>query len=60
MSDIIPPNTKHLRACLSCSLLKSLDQFYNNGCENCVKLKLKGDKARIEECTTSAFEGFAI
>lgn len=47
-----------LRACLRCSLVKTYDQFSKEGCENCPDLKMKGDKKRVEECTSQSFEGF--
>ncbi|KAF0978537.1 hypothetical protein FDP41_002357 [Naegleria fowleri] len=34
-SDVIPTNMRQLRACLTCGLVKTTDQFKANGCENC-------------------------
>lgn len=46
-----------LRACMSCSLIKTVNQFNEDGCENCPFLKYDGDKERISLCTTSQFVG---
>jgi transcription elongation factor SPT4 len=52
------PETRKQRACLLCSMVKSLDQFYRQGCENCEEvLSLKQDQDRIMDCTSSQFEG---
>ena len=32
-------------------------QFYDKGCENCPKLDMEGNRPRIEECTTTHFNG---
>ena len=46
----IPNDLKSLRACLRCSLLKSFQQFYENGCENCDHfLYMKDSAARVHE-----------
>ena len=56
--EIVPNHSKKLRACLLCSLIKTIDQFHQNGCENCETiLDYKGDQDRILECTSSNFEG---
>ena len=33
-TEIVPEELKGLRACLSCSLVKTEDQFLQNGCES--------------------------
>merc|ERR1712232_72819 len=43
--------------CLSCKILKNLIQFYEQGCENCTWLHLKGNNHLIGELTTSKFSG---
>eukprot|EP00428_Durinskia_dybowskii_P077903 CAMPEP_0170354380 /NCGR_PEP_ID=MMETSP0117_2-20130122/72_1 /TAXON_ID=400756 /ORGANISM="Durinskia baltica, Strain CSIRO CS-38" /LENGTH=123 /DNA_ID=CAMNT_0010608335 /DNA_START=62 /DNA_END=433 /DNA_ORIENTATION=- len=53
----IPEEFKALRACLRCSLIKTFEQFNDKGCENCEFIDMEGNKGRIEECTTSYFEG---
>eukprot|EP01039_Chlorochromonas_danica_P003083 gene3083-3371_t len=53
----IPDEFKALRACLRCGLVKTLTQFHENGCENCIFLQLEGNTPRIHECTTAYFEG---
>mmetsp|Transcript_4937 Transcript_4937/g.8151 ORF Transcript_4937/g.8151 Transcript_4937/m.8151 type:complete len:125 (-) Transcript_4937:182-556(-) len=53
----IPVDFKGLRCCLRCSLLKSYEQFYENGCENCAFLNLGQSKRNIDQCTSTYFEG---
>ncbi|CAI5482397.1 unnamed protein product [Closterium sp. NIES-64] len=48
---------RHLRACLRCSLLKTYDQFYANGCENCPFFEMDGDEERVKDATTANFSG---
>mmetsp|Transcript_5627 Transcript_5627/g.7608 ORF Transcript_5627/g.7608 Transcript_5627/m.7608 type:complete len:122 (+) Transcript_5627:98-463(+) len=48
---------RNLRACLRCRLLKSYNQFYDKGCENCPFLSLAQDQERVVECTTTNFSG---
>ncbi len=48
---------RNLRCCVTCRLLKTLEQFYQQGCENCTFLDLEGDRERIEDCTTTEFQG---
>jgi len=53
-----PPNgMTGLRACLRCGLVKCMDQFYTIGCENCPFLEMAERQDRVNECTTSDFEG---
>jgi transcription elongation factor SPT4 len=37
---LTPSSTKGIRACKRCGLLKTLDQFINEGCENCPFLEM--------------------
>ncbi|CAE7819340.1 SUPT4H1 [Symbiodinium microadriaticum] len=46
-----------MRCCLRCSLLKTVDQFYESGCENCEFLHLSGNQSRINNCTSAYFAG---
>ena len=48
---------RNLRCCIPCRLIKTLEQFYQQGCENCTFLDLEGDRERIEDCTTTEFQG---
>ncbi|GAW80000.1 transcription elongation factor SPT4 [Plasmodium gonderi] len=50
--------TVKLRACLSCRLLKTEMEFYQNGCSNCKFLQMAGDRHKIHDCTTENFNGF--
>lgn len=57
--DILPEEGVKLRACLLCSLIKSADQFREDGCDNCEEvLQLRGSSDRVFECTSSSFYGF--
>ncbi|CAF1022484.1 unnamed protein product [Brachionus calyciflorus] len=58
MSASIPASLKGLRACRVCSLIKTLDQFFNEGCDNCERfLRLRGNRDRIIDCTSANFDG---
>jgi hypothetical protein len=46
---------RNLRCCIPCRLVKTLEQFYDQGCENCTFLDMEGDRERIEDCTTTEF-----
>ncbi|KUF99248.1 hypothetical protein AM588_10011328 [Phytophthora nicotianae] len=35
----IPNTFRELRACMTCSLIKTFTQFYDTGCENCAFFK---------------------
>ena len=47
---------KNLRCCVPCRLLKTFEQFYDQGCENCPFLAMDGDRDRIFDCTTTEFQ----
>ncbi|KAJ3673423.1 hypothetical protein LUZ60_006797 [Juncus effusus] len=52
----IPTSFGHeLRACLRCRLVKTYDQFRENGCENCPFFEM--DNEAVVECTTPNFTG---
>ena len=54
----IPNDLRNLRACLLCSLIKSVMMFEKDGCDNCEEfLGLKGNRERVYECTSNNFEG---
>jgi len=54
----IPKTDRQLRACLICSMVKSLDQFDRDGCDNCERfLKYRGNRDLVVECTSASFEG---
>ena len=41
----IPKQDRQLRACLICAMVKSLDQFDRDGCDNCERfLKYRGNR----------------
>eukprot|EP00053_Salpingoeca_punica_P025010 m.15547 g.15547 ORF g.15547 m.15547 type:complete len:119 (-) comp7402_c0_seq2:234-590(-) len=56
--DICPSNKRNQRACLLCSLVKTQEQFLQDGCDNCEHhLHLQGDLDRVYECTSVDFFG---
>ena len=58
---VIPDGTKNLRACTKCHLLKTRDQFVNEGCNNCDYFDSDAPKRKREDIvdknTTALFEG---
>jgi len=56
-SGVVPAKFRGLRACLVCGLVKTQKQFEDNGCENCTFLNLTGDKERVQDCTTTHYQG---
>lgn len=60
---VAPPPTefnRNLRCCVPCRLVKTYDQFLQQGCENCPFLEMEGDRERIEDCTTTEFQVSAM
>lgn len=54
----LPTSFGHeLRACLRCRLIKTYDQFFESGCENCPFFKMEEDPERVADCTTPNFNG---
>ncbi|KAJ8558647.1 hypothetical protein ON010_g8805 [Phytophthora cinnamomi] len=53
----IPNTFRELRACMTCSLIKTFTQFYDTGCENCAFLQMADNRQRVAECTSAYFEG---
>jgi transcription elongation factor SPT4 len=49
--------TRRLRACISCSLLKSQRDFLKRGCENCPFLKMKDSPDAVLDATSDKFSG---
>eukprot|EP00038_Savillea_parva_P008827 m.179447 g.179447 ORF g.179447 m.179447 type:complete len:137 (+) comp14766_c0_seq1:129-539(+) len=59
-TEIVPEELKGLRACLSCSLVKTEDQFLQNGCENCERwLEIAESYENVKEYTSANFKGMA-
>lgn len=52
--------SSRMRACMSCSLVKSLNQFIAYGCENCPFMDYENDRERVAACTTPAFTGLYV
>ncbi|CAB9505356.1 Transcription elongation factor SPT4 [Seminavis robusta] len=55
----VPNAIRGIRACKRCGLLKTLDQFINEGCENCPFLDMVDNHERTSMCTTAFYEGHA-
>uniref|UniRef100_A0A8D0BPT4 SPT4 homolog, DSIF elongation factor subunit n=1 Tax=Salvator merianae TaxID=96440 RepID=A0A8D0BPT4_SALMN len=56
--ETVPKDLRHLRACLLCSLVKTIDQFEFDGCDNCDSyLQMKGNREMVYDCTSSSFDG---
>ena len=53
-----PPTefNRNLRCCVTCRLVKTLDQFYEQGCENCPFLEMVENRERIDDATTTEFQ----
>ncbi|KAJ3716489.1 transcription initiation protein spt4 [Lentinula raphanica] len=57
-SAIIPPTkSRHLRACLLCSIIQTSSDFRNIGCPNCEEILQANNPDRILACTTSYYDG---
>lgn len=55
--QIVPRDFKGLRACLNCTLVKTFDQFFQDGCDNCPNLELSNNKDQVNQWTTMSFDG---
>ncbi|CRK96887.1 CLUMA_CG009950, isoform A [Clunio marinus] len=56
--DTIPKDLRGLRACLVCSLIKTVEQFEIDGCDNCESfLRMKKNKDRVMDVTSNNFDG---
>ncbi|XP_078278482.1 transcription elongation factor SPT4 isoform X2 [Rhinoraja longicauda] len=56
--ETVPKDLRHLRACLLCALVKTIDQFEYDGCDNCdAYLQMKGNREMVYDCTSSSFDG---
>lgn len=53
----VPNNLKTLRACKRCGIIKTQEQFYDDGCENCPFLDMVDNMERVNSCTTAFYEG---
>jgi len=52
-----PSHMRGIRACKRCGLLKTIDQFIKDGCENCPFLEMIDNTEKASSCTTAFFEG---
>ena len=55
----VPTSLKNVRACKRCGILKTVEQFYEDGCENCPFLNMADDMQQVNKCTSAFFEGQA-
>lgn len=55
----LPGATTRLRACLSCRIILSPQQFAQEGCPNCPDTDMMGDKQAVEQLTTRNYSGTA-
>jgi transcription elongation factor SPT4 len=55
----VPTNLKAIRACKRCGILKTPEQFYDTGCDNCPFLDMEDNMDRVNSCTTPFYEGQA-
>ncbi|CAK9296211.1 unnamed protein product [Gordionus sp. m RMFG-2023] len=56
--ETLPKELRHLRACLLCSLVKTVDQFEMDGCENCEDiLHIKNNRDSVYDYTSANFDG---
>ena len=58
---VIPESTKNLRACLRCHILKTREQFIQEGCSNCVffdaETNAREREVIVDKYTTASFKG---
>lgn len=54
-----PNNLRTVLACKRCGLLKTYNQFYDNGCDNCPFLTMNDDQEACNRYTTAFYEGQA-
>ncbi|CAL4234845.1 unnamed protein product, partial [Meganyctiphanes norvegica] len=58
--EVIPKDLRGLRACLVCSLVKTLDMFESEGCDNCDEfLNMKNNRDNVYDCTSQNHDGFS-
>lgn len=56
--ETIPKSLRGMRACLLCSLIKTIDQFELDGCDNCDEfLHMKNNRDKVYACTSSSWDG---
>ncbi|KAF1944927.1 Spt4-domain-containing protein [Clathrospora elynae] len=55
---IAPGQQRNMRACMVCSIVRTQQQFLNQGCPNCEEiLELASNPEQINDCTSQVFEG---
>jgi len=58
MLDNIPKDLRQLRACMVCSMIKTLEMYEQDGCDNCDDfLHMKGNRDNVFDCTSTNFDG---
>ncbi|KAI4151374.1 MAG: hypothetical protein LQ340_003546 [Diploschistes diacapsis] len=57
-SYVAPGQSRHLRACMVCSVVLHQNKFMRDGCPNCESfLELANHDEAVRECTSQVFEG---
>lgn len=60
-SYIPPSQHRHMRACMVCAIVRTEQQFKQNGCPNCEAfLELANNSDAIQECTSQVFDGLIV
>ncbi len=58
---VVPEDTRELRACLMCHLVRTRDEFIKDGCPNCDYFdrdaNIHDREAIVDKNTTASFEG---
>ncbi|KAJ9142637.1 hypothetical protein NKR23_g7055 [Pleurostoma richardsiae] len=55
---VAPGQQRHLRACMVCSIVMTVQRFRTEGCPNCdAFLAMKGQPEQVDICTSQVFEG---
>ncbi len=52
----VPSSLRGIRACKRCGILKTLDQFVNEGCENCPFLDMVGAEIQYAPVCCRSFQ----
>eukprot|EP00386_Alphamonas_edax_P013174 GDKI01040780.1.p1 GENE.GDKI01040780.1~~GDKI01040780.1.p1 ORF type:complete len:135 (-),score=33.79 GDKI01040780.1:23-391(-) len=57
VEGVAPASMKDLRACMNCKLVQTGKQFMEEGCPNCHLIDYKGDRDKVQNCTTTNYSG---
>jgi len=53
-------SSRNTRACIRCGLVKTFDQFFESGCDNCVSVPMLNDRAAVSEHTSQQYSGCVL